>query len=892
MAFLITAAFSASFLLLSLVYPDIWLWHTRRLVIVHETMAPLESTFILVSHFFHGGIQLWDRFDQMNNAYFVLSNGVYGILNIITAAVFVVLLPFFSHPGEALYHVHLFVYYGLALSLRTIGGYLLLRKFTTDRGVIFVSLLYLNLIMTGYMMTPGIVTQAVFSFLPLLLYFILSFFEEWRLRPFLLSLAVMVLCFACSPLFTLGYFYQAVHFFLLACLISFLFQRGWRKLKGRPSAGQGALSNAAIFAACVLVVLPYLFWAKSLFRDFYVAGSGIGDTQGRFNNIFNLAGYFNIQGKAFSNPMEFLGTSLDYTHNVWGSSWAFIGAGCLGFSLVGLVLSKDKRKHIFWITILCLILVNTACFPENFSALSIWVRNGHHFKDLPLYFWVTVSSVTHGINVLTNPFSFLVRSFQMSALLVPMFFLPLMALGLEACRQLWRREEMDIYPKRAWALAALFAFIFVWSSAGGTQALQVFNSSSVGALKPYVMTVSGALFLFILMIKIFPAQKMQAGWMILGVVFLMDLTAGMVNASVYPRYPWDQAVPTRLSPAFTSKAVMPDYQNPLLLSWKEFMNTTSPMIGPVIYSWQCMYGAFYQFDNIGRFFHPWSIYEPRPKMYRNLYPDTRIQVYLERNPRSIFFADYAFDLRYLSLTDIMQANLDRRVVIVDPKEYNKAFLKKAELVYVNGPAPENFYHLRLDAAKAKKEGSSTGIDYIFDLPKDFPYYLSTTVFTGDYTSWRLTAGSRTLSPMQGKLTTPWTYDVQNFHHRKLTVRGPKDETLPQAMELTVKLPEGIRQVWKNTYDDLGLTYEAPRSGWMVFQYPYDARWELNIDGRRVPVSQVNGYFIGAPITPGQHQVLLRYWPHTILRALILVSMVLSVYLFWKVILDGLKRQSL
>ena len=261
----ILGVFLASFVILSFLYPDLWFFHTRRLLIAHETESPWESTFILVSHFFHGGIQLWDRFDQMSNAYFVLSFGVYGVVNIITAFIFIIFSPFFSHPAQALYHTHLVFFYGLTCLIRTIGGYVLLRKLVSNKAVIFISLIYLNTLLTSYMMTPGIVTQAGYSFLPLLLYYILCFFEDFRLRTFLLAGLVMTLCFVSSPLFTLGYFYQVVHFFILSCGTAFLLQRGWRKLRGRPSLPRKEFfKNMGLSACCLLIILPYFWWGHVL----------------------------------------------------------------------------------------------------------------------------------------------------------------------------------------------------------------------------------------------------------------------------------------------------------------------------------------------------------------------------------------------------------------------------------------------------------------------------------------------------------------------------------------------------------------------------------------------------------------------------------------------------
>ena len=470
----ILGVFSATGIILSFLYPDLWFFHNRRVLISHEILIPWESTYILVAHFFHGGIQLWDRFDQVNNAFAVLSNGVYGVVNVITAFIFIVISPFLPHPGQVLYHTHLFLYYTLTCLIRTIGGYVLLRKLVTNQWVIVISLIYLNTILTSYIMTPGIVTQGVYSFFPLLLYFILCFFEDLRLKTFLLTLMVMTLAFVTSPLFSLGYFYQVVHFFILSCGVAFVLQRGWRKLKGRSSLPKEELfKNIGLGACCLLIILPYFWWGRALTHDFYVEDSGLGGTQGRFNHIFNLTGYFHIQGQSCANPLEFLGTSLDYTHNVWGSSWLFVGASTLFLVLSGIVLSKDRRKHLFVATILIIILLNTAISFENFFVLGNFVKyvlkqhsdfwkTGIHLDQWMIATWLLISSIAHGINALTNPFSFLVRSFQMSSLLIPLLYFPLLAMGLESCLHLWDRRSENIHFKRRWFLLLFCALVIFW----------------------------------------------------------------------------------------------------------------------------------------------------------------------------------------------------------------------------------------------------------------------------------------------------------------------------------------------------------------------------------------------------------------------------------------------
>lgn len=904
----IAFVFIASSVLLCFLYPDLWFYHTRRLLISHETQIPMESTFILVSHFFHGGIQLWDRFDQMNNAFFVSTNGIYGVANVITAAVFIILSPFFNHPAEALYHVHVLIFYSVTCLIRTIGGYLLLRKLIASRAVLFIALLYLNTILTSYMMTPGLEPQGVYSFFPLVLYLVLRFFEDLRLRTFLLAALTMTLCLVSSPYFTLGYFYQAVHFFILSCAVAFVLHRGWRRLQGRqPLPRKEFFKNMGLAACVVLIVLPYYFWGHALTHDFYVHGSGLGATQGRFNNIFNFSRYFNIFNKGFANAFEFLGTSLDYHHNVWGTTWAFIGGSSLSFALTGLVLSRDRRKYIFAASIALVMLINNAWFQGSFSNLELYIKyaemdsslfwaRGMHAHDWVSYGFLMLSTAAHGLNALTNPFCFLVRSFHMSSLLIPMLFLPLVALGLESCLYLWLRRNEAVHWHRRWLLVVFYGGILVWALLGGVSSLSVgvIGHAAAPTLKAYILSMGAIFFFLILTPEFLSADKRWVGWIIVSFAFAVDFTALMVYVPGYDKAYPATTDPVRLDPCYTHQAVVPDYQNPRILPFREFLNVQTTSTSPVINGGPlCMYGAFYQYTPIGRFFHPWSIYEPRHIMYKGLYPDGEIQQYLEQNQRTLFFADYGFDSRYINLADILRLHLGQRVVLVDGNASNSSFLKTSGHFFIPAAVPQDhMYSLALDWNKAWVHQNASGWEYTFDLPKDFPFYLSTTVFTNDYNSWRLTVGNTMLNPMQGKLTTPWTYDVQNMQDKKLTVLLPIGMASKESIRLQVKLPQGIMAVGKNTYDDLGMTYEAPKAGWLVFNYPYDAKWELAIDGRLTPLSHVNRYFMGVPVTGGTHQIVLRYWPHTALRFWIFISIALSTICFFGIMFYSIKREPL
>ena len=211
-------AFFASFLVLMMVDSDLFFFRCLSFLHQHDTEIPFECVFTLISHFYNGGIQLWDRYDQFNLAYTQLTSGVYTLSNMITAGAYILFSGVFEYPGEALHAFHTIVWHGSNILIRTLGGFLLLRLFTQKRWIIFVSLIYLNSLLTNEMY-QGLLTNNLYSYLPLILFFILKLFDSFRLNHFLALLLIGTIAVANSPLFALGYFYLVVHYFLIDGII-------------------------------------------------------------------------------------------------------------------------------------------------------------------------------------------------------------------------------------------------------------------------------------------------------------------------------------------------------------------------------------------------------------------------------------------------------------------------------------------------------------------------------------------------------------------------------------------------------------------------------------------------------------------------------------------------
>ena len=111
------------------------------------------------------------------------------------------------------------------------------------------------------------------------------------------------------------------------------------------------------------------------------------------------------------------------------------------------------------------------------------------------------------------------------------------------------------------------------------------------------------------------------------------------------------------------------------------------------------------------------------------------------------------------------------------------------------------------------------------------------------------------------------------------------------MELNVKMPDYITDIWRNEHDHFGITFKAPRDGWMVLHYPYDPKWHLTVDDKPVALVRMDQYFMGAPVPKGEHKILFRYWPETPLRTLLIISMVLVVAVLEGLVIYAFRREA-
>ncbi len=809
-------AFGASLAACLVIFTDLFWFRNQSFMWHHDAEIPFEDIFVLISNFFQGGVQLFDRYDGMNFAYNHLGHGLYTVANIVTACVYVVLSPFFIFPGEAYHGTYSLVFHATNILIRTLGGYILLRKFKLSPPVITIALVMLNTFLSSTMYL-GFVANNLYSYFPLLAYFILNFFETFRLKDFLSILLVLTIAVAGSPLLALGYFYQNLNFLMIVCLGYALVANRFRlPLKG--FSGLPMRKIIILLGMCALILIPSMFMIKLLGSDFYVEGSGLSGTQGRLSHMFNPAKYFAPKGETILPMSDFSFKTIDFTNAAWEKSWTFWGASVVILSWLGLVCCAYRQKYIFAITAALVLLTNTPLSPLS-----------------PL-------AIAHWINALTHPFSFLLRSYHMPVLLLPYVIFPLVAFGLQVSYDLIKGKSS---PQLPWFTALCLAGLFLaaWFL---PLSQKLYVGTMLGIALGFVYMLSGK------GVALGGSQRAQAGALLMIIFFVIDAWAlrEYYNNNQYHGSPRDRGgylakndgrhVKPYIYEGFEDpRPLILEYQNPKILPFREYFRILPTRTDPYLHTDHGHYGAFYRYMPLERYFVYLDIYMLRPKIYKDWALNTDVYQSLAQNQRVIGLAQSKVDGPWQTL-------------------------------------PERTKRYDLSLAKARLVGKKDFKMYLLKLPAGFPKYESTAMFTLDRNRFMLLIEGKEFLPVQGALTEPFSFDVNNVKDGYLALSVPKGMELQQAnAALTLTQSGDVLDIWKNTDDALGFTFLAGSDGWLNIRYPYDPKWQASVDGKPVPIKNVGGYFLGLPLTTGEHKVLLRYWPNSPLRLFIVLSVILT-----------------
>ena len=99
------------------------------------------------------------------------------------------------------------------------------------------------------------------------------------------------------------------------------------------------------------------------------------------------------------------------------------------------------------------------------------------------------------------------------------------------------------------------------------------------------------------------------------------------------------------------------------------------------------------------------------------------------------------------------------------------------------------------------------------------------------------------------------------------------------LEAVAELQDGVMDAYSETDDHISGTIRVPEGDRVVFTtIPYDAGWEVTVDGQPVETLPVlNETLLAFPITPGEHELEFRYRPDCVKYGLILTFGGLAVF---------------
>ena len=590
-----------SYAIACFIFPEMFIYHSISFLNFSDYEFNYAGVFTLLSNFYHGGIQLWNPYDQMPLAYYHLTGGLYTYSNVVTAVAHVIVGAFTS-SSEAFHRTFSIVFFGTSIIVRCAGFYLLLGRFTKEKWILFAGT-FLGSTLFSIPMYMGLNCVSLYSLFPLLIHFSLRFFERGEVEDIFLALLVFVLGVSFDPMVGVGYFYQGVHLFLLSAL-------AWCVVAQRKQISQVRLGDFmremrrrrtwafALTACglCAIMILPSVVMLIAEYKSYDFAAES-----SRLNNVFSVTEYFK-RPVFFAPRIELFFRTFDFQHNLWYGSWVFLGFPAIFLALCGGVLSRDSRKWVFIIAIALMWLINS---------------------DRSMF------NVAHWLNALTNPFKFVPRSFHMTgAFLMPYVILPLTVMGMDRLLVMTKEKvSTDIIRRSAGVvLISLILVVFTWMRVEQPVRIYLFFS---------FLTLSGLLAILCI--------SMQRRWArIFALACCLWFATDIILARQY--YMRDFVGANTLAPepikGVGNSPLVFDWQNPKLLPWNIWFRTTPvgqirSYVGtdPVN-----MQGLLFRYTNFNKYFEPATNYKPRHRAYSVLASDLELRQYLKESQELFRFA--------------------------------------------------------------------------------------------------------------------------------------------------------------------------------------------------------------------------------------------------------------
>jgi len=518
---------------------------------------------------------------------------------------------------------------------------------------------------------------------------------------------------------------------------------------------------------------------------------------------------------------------------------------------LGLTVSQDRRKWIFFLTIIFIWLIN---FPRNTFSIGL---------------------IGHLLNALTNPFKSMVTSYQMATNSCFWYLLmPLVALGIGVIKEMAQGKVE--YKRLTWFV--VFMAIFAVNGC----------SYQPAVVKTYIllaMTISLiALGVLILGARNLSLRRIAVGALIF--LFLMDVIISAIVMKSYLAYgcplrPHNvEALPSPIGP------VGLDFHNPKIFPFVARSDIYPVVDQSFLWTLRDMSLNFNSVINRQTAFMPIENHSPRHISFQGWANDPAMRQYIAQNDRLFYFASCAVQQGPGVFENIVANQLSRDVMMVEGNEPTiKADIPpriadfKGEDQWISIPedirdsSPGWIY----------KDGMAI---WEFPIQGKIPEYYATNIFTHDrWVRFFIQSADQKyieLTPVQGQLLRPMTFDVQNIKEGKVFVALPVNTSLvglKGVLLLKVRDASGITSVWLHHSDDTGITFRAPADGWLGIEYPYDPKWRIDVDGKAAHFYRANKSFMGLPVTQGEHKILIRYWPDSWLRWGLPLSVIISSILF-------------
>ena len=812
-----TVYFSALFLvglLQVFAFPDLFLRNKINFAnsACHDYAQPYGNIFTLTQDFSNGRLSLWNGCNMFAEYFNHASWGLFTLTNSVAAASLALLLPWVENQASLFHAAYPWLYFGVNNALRILGMAFLLRKLGFGPGPSILVLVLFGTTLSAPF-TLGLLTNNLFSYLPWLVYFVVSFLQKPAKEPALGFMFAGTLAVWNSPLFALGYFYEALHFFLLAALIAWWIWPRRQKLEFRKAPFPWL---AAGFALVMLVgVVQICLRAQG---DFFLEGTGLGGTKGRFEGWWNPWQYWQNES-AGARPEDLIRYGLNPSLNQWWVSWQFFGFAALFLALAGFFYAPWSIRILFGAPILLLILANG---EKSFTSPSM---------------------VSHLLIAFTNPLKFLLRSHHMASFALPVFLAPLCAFGVKGLwNNVWAaRQHEDTKEKmvRSLVLCLVLAVLFSF---------------------PVQTTFYTWSLILMTLLWFLPCARMKLNYRSMVAFALLLLVVWIENHALkeYGKaesYSRQKVEPRQLHDQGEEKEFI-DYQNPLIEPFPYFLRAAkrygSPGPNQENGHINC-YGRYFHSQYLGAYFEAPMIYVPRHKSFARLHLATGEYARLQGDPRNVVWG---------RAQAVAEADRGVELTVEAPGSgWQKDFI--------------------FPVAEGRRERVKSGVRYRWALPPDFPAEMASSVMPGMercITGW---LGEEPLQPAQGRLVRPGSLDVRNINRDRVYVLAKREAAAGTQLRVRVEKPDPVL-IWQELRQDrldFKVRNGNRDERWLMIHYPYDEAWRAKVDGQEQPIFRANGFFMAVRVPPGERAICMEYAPGSLLRWGIAAGLVGNVWLF-------------